>query len=139
MNGSSVIPSNLGRSVLTVLAFALVVFAAGNNAEAEEARHAGRLQHYSPADGLLVIEELGVSGDPGLLQVRIRDAVVVHLRRDPADPFEWRETRTQLQRWPTGTFIVVIGRDEGRGTVTASRVEIPEMTGTSAVTGPRKE
>ena len=90
-------------------------------------RHAGRLQWVSPSDMVLVLEEAGPNGRGALLEVGFRNASIVHVSRDPADPWRWRDRPTSIFRWPIGTFLVVIGRAAASGTIDATRVEIPEI------------
>ena len=90
-------------------------------------RHAGRLQSLRPSDGVLVIEEIGPSGRGELVEVRIQNASVVRVSRDPADPWRWREQSTNIYRWPIGTFVVVIARARPSGAIDAARVEIPDV------------
>ena len=91
----------------------------------EPARHTGHIQSVRPSDGMLFIEETGM--DSQVLKVWTRDATVVRLWRDPADPWTWREGLTSIYRWPVGTFVVVIGRRTDGGAVQASRIEIPRI------------
>jgi hypothetical protein len=91
------------------------------------ARYAGHIQSVRPADGTLVIEEVGADDVSDLLHVRIRGADVVRTWRDPSDPRRWRERVTSIYRWPVGTFVVVTGRTTDSGSIEASRVEIPKI------------
>jgi hypothetical protein len=91
------------------------------------ARHTGSIQSVRPSDGILIIEELGTGGVSEVLEVGIREAKVVRIWRDPADPWTWRERLTSIYRWPVGTFVVVIGRRIDDGSVQASRIEIPKV------------
>lgn len=91
------------------------------------ARHTGSIQSVRPSDGTLSIEELGTDGVFDVLEIGIRKATVVRVWRDPADPWTWRERLTSIYRWPVGTFVVVIGRRIDRGSVEASRIEIPKV------------
>jgi hypothetical protein len=90
-------------------------------------RHAGSIQSIRPSDGTLIIEELGKDGRPEILEVSTRSARVVHVWRDPSDPWTWRERVTNIYRWPVGTFVVVVGRTIHGGSVEATRVEIPKI------------
>jgi hypothetical protein len=92
------------------------------------ARRAGYIQSIHPADRTLVIQEVGGSWRSGGLQVRMGNAAVVRVWRDPADPLAWRERATSIYRWPVGTLVVVIGRATSSGPVEASRIEIPKFT-----------
>ncbi len=91
------------------------------------ARHTGHIQSVRPSDGMLFIEELGTDGGSEVLAVSIREAKVVRIWRDPADPWTWRERATSIYRWPVGTFVVVTGRTIREGSVEASRIEIPKI------------
>jgi len=90
-------------------------------------RHAGLLQSINPSDMTLVIEETGPNGRIDLVEISIRNAEVVHVSRDPADPWRWRARRTNIYRWPVGTFLVVSGQAGTSGVVEALRVEIPKV------------
>ena len=57
-------------------------------------RYAGRLHSLSPAQGVLVIEESGKNGRTELVEIQIRRAKVVRIRREPTRPWEWRERPT---------------------------------------------
>jgi hypothetical protein len=92
-----------------------------------EARHAGRIHSLAPAEGVLVIEEVVSDGATEFVHVRVRDAEVVRVWRDRADPWQWRERPTWLYRLPAGTFVVIIGRQEASGAITARRIEVPEV------------
>ena len=97
------------------------------------ARHAGGIQSIRPSDGTLIIEELGQDGASKMLEVSIRSASVVHVWRDPVDPWKWRERVTSIYRWPAGTFVVVFGRTIHEGSVEASRIEIPKIPSEATV------
>jgi len=90
-------------------------------------RHAGHIHSLKPADGVLVIEEIGSNGRNEMVSVRIGDAKVVRVWRDPDRPWGWRERRVRLHEFPAGTFVVVIGREDPWGRLHADRVEIPEI------------
>lgn len=116
----------MGR--LAIAGTLFMVAAATSGAEAGGlVRHAGLLQSIDPAEGVLVIEEVGVNGTTDLLQVRMRSADVVRVWRDPAEPWQWRERPTEIHRWPAGTFVVVIGTTAPSGVIDAARVELPRV------------
>ncbi|MEK8035541.1 MAG: hypothetical protein AAB226_02260, partial [candidate division NC10 bacterium] len=80
----------MGR--LAIAGTLLMVVAATSGTEAGAlVRHAGLLQSIHPAEGVLVIEEVGGNGTTALLQVRTLSADVVRVWRDPAEPWRWRE------------------------------------------------
>jgi hypothetical protein len=81
-----------------------------------------------PANRTLVIQEVGGSGDTRGLEVRMDNAHVVRVWRDPAEPWAWQQRATSIYRWPVGTLVVVIGRATPSGPVEASRIEIPKIT-----------
>jgi hypothetical protein len=93
----------------------------------EPARRAGYIESVNPAERTLVLKEVG-GGRPGRLHVRMRNAEIVRVWRDPADPQEWRERATTIYQWPVGTLVVVVGRPTSAGPVEASRIEIPKIT-----------
>ena len=119
-------PIVLGATVVLLLA-------TGGAPVAEErvARHAGQIQSVHPSDGTLIIEELGVNGVAQLVEVNIHGAAVVRIWRDPLTPWEWRERRTSIYRWPAGTYVVVIGSKSSSGAIDARRIEIPRITSES--------
>ena len=110
-------------AVLSLVLTALDVLAADGGA----ARHTGNIHSVRPSDGTLIIEELGSGGVSQVLDVGIRAAIVVRIWRDPTDPWTWRERLTSIYRWPVGTYVVVIGRKIDKGSVEASRIEIPKV------------
>jgi hypothetical protein len=110
-------------AVLSLPLTSLNVFAGDGGA----ARHTGNIQSVRASDGTLMIEELGTGGVSKVLDVGIRRATVVRIWRDPADPWTWRERLTSIYRWPVGTYVVVIGRRIDKGSVEASRIEIPKV------------
>ena len=65
-------------------------------------RYAGRLHSMSPAQGVLVIEESGKNGRTEVVEIQIRRAKVVRIRRAPTRPWEWRERPTLLHHWAAG-------------------------------------
>ena len=90
-------------------------------------RHAGRLQSMDPAEGVLMIEEVGVIGTTDLLQVRIRRADVVRVWRDPAEPWQWRGRPTRIHPRPARPLVGVIGATAPSGVIDATRVELPKV------------
>lgn len=105
----------------------LVMMSIGAPVEAGDlGRYTGRLQSFRPADGVLVVEKVGASGESDLIEVQTRGAEVARVWRDPAKPWQWRERPTRVYRWPAGTFVVVIGRADRHGVIQASRIEIPK-------------
>jgi len=106
---------------------ALVLGVSGGGAAwADEVRHSGNVHSFTPAEGVLVIEAMGVDGTEEAVWADIRDAAIVRLSRDPRRPWEWRERRTSVHRLSSGTYVTVIGRESRSGIVRASRVEVPE-------------
>lgn len=107
----------------------LLVMSPGPFAEAANGleRHAGRIHSMSPAESVLVIEEVGVNGAEQMVWVQITKAEVVRISRDPNRRWEWRERLVRLHRFPAGTFVVAIGRRDSSGTLHAIRVEIPKI------------
>jgi hypothetical protein len=120
------------KSWLVVLVGASVFLLVGSiptsHGGEKRAKHAGYIQSVRPSDGTLLIEEVGRDGAASTLHVRMRNAAVVRLWRDPADPWVWRERATSIYRWPVGTFVVVIGRATPSGSIDANRIEIPKIT-----------
>jgi hypothetical protein len=82
------------------------------------------LHSLIPAQGVLVVEMVGAKGSIELLPIRIRNADVVLVWRDWATPWEWRERPTMAYRWPSGTFLVVVGQADPSGVIHANHVEI---------------
>ncbi|HEV8642310.1 MAG TPA: hypothetical protein VGV13_14525 [Methylomirabilota bacterium] len=106
----------------SLLSISVIAYAEQN----PTARHAGRLHSLTPAQGLLVIEEVGANGSIELPTIRIRNADVVLVWRDSATPRKWRERPTTVYRWPSGTFLVVVGQADPSGVIHANRVEISD-------------
>jgi hypothetical protein len=112
------------REVVAVLAFGTLSVAAHAHAT-EPARHAGRVHSLLPSSGVLIIEEAGVDGEAELLEVEARNARVVRVWRDAAEPSRWREQPVRLYALPAGTFVVVIGHSVGDDHIVAHRIEVP--------------
>lgn len=91
-------------------------------------RHAGYIQSLRPSDRTLLIDKLGGGGAARRLEVRIRNAEVVRVWRDPANPWVRRERGTTIYQWPVGTFVVVIGHATPSGAFEATRIEIPKIS-----------
>lgn len=98
----------------------------GGAAWADDVRHSGNVHSFAPAEGVLVIEALGVDGAEETMWVDVRGAQVVRLSRDPRRPWRWRERPISVHQLPSGTYVTVIGREGRSGIVRASRVEVPE-------------
>jgi hypothetical protein len=96
------------------------------SAEAGSIRFTGRINSIAPAEEVVFVEDASDERFDKLVSVKYRDAEVVRLRRDTEQPAEWRERSTRLERWPAGTFIVIIGYAEPSGVVRADRIEIPK-------------
>lgn len=94
---------------------------------ADEVRHSGSVHSFAPAEGVLVIDVMGVDGAEETVWVDVRGADVVRLFRHPRRPWEWRERRTSVYRLPAGTHVTVIGLEGRWGILRASRVEVPEL------------
>jgi hypothetical protein len=118
------------RALALVLLVAFSGQAPATNALAQfesAARHTGRIHSLLPAEGVLVIEAVGPGGQTTLLEVGIRQAQVVRVRRDPGDPWRFQERPTRVHRWPAGTFLVIEGWSAGPGVIAAERIEIVEL------------
>lgn len=87
----------------------------------------GRINSTAPSRDVLYIEEVGPNGSAELVPVDIGRARVVRVWRDEKRPWVWRFRETAIHRWPSGTFVVVIGSDTTSGGVEARRVEIPRL------------
>lgn len=98
----------------------------GGAAWAEDVRHSGNVHSFTPAEGVLVIETIGVDGAEETVWVDIRGAEIVRLSRDPRRPWRWRERHISVHRLASGTYVTVIGREGRSGIVRADRVEVPE-------------
>jgi hypothetical protein len=105
---------------------ALVLALSGGVACADEVRHSGTVHSFTPADGVLVIEAVGVDGEEETVWADIRNADIVRLSRDPRRPWQWRERPTRAHWLSIGTYVTVIGREGRSGIVRASRVEVPQ-------------
>jgi hypothetical protein len=100
-----------------LFAFTVVaVFAAA----AGTVRYAGCLQSINPGDATLVIEDMGPRGRIDLLEISYRNADIVRVSRN-------LERRTDIYRWPIGTFLVITGKRNSLGAIEAHRVEIPKV------------
>lgn len=91
-----------------------------------EQRHAGRIQEIDPAGRRMVLEEIGLAGRVEQVEIDLSGARVLRVFRDPQDPWRWREEPTRLERFPTGTYVVVIGSTVD-GRLAATRVEVPRV------------
>jgi hypothetical protein len=78
-----------------------------------------------PRDGVVFVDRSSTHGVEDLIAVDFRGAQVVHVWRDIRDLGTWRERPTALNRWPAGTFVVVVGSVGSAGPVGATRIEIP--------------
>lgn len=106
----------------------LMVFFSGLPAWADGlARYAGHVHSMVPADGKLVIEEVGANGMTALVEVQIRGATAVRVGRDPDHPWLWWERPVRLYRLPARTFVIIIGHEDGSGVINANRIEVPEI------------
>ena len=94
---------------------------------ADLSRYSGRLQDLDPAGGTLSLEEVGPDGAIATRWVRFRGASVVRLTRRQDRPWEWRDSPTQIQRWPVGTFMTAVGTRTTTGAIEAQRIEIPAI------------
>lgn len=111
----------VGIALLAILAGSPV--GAGDDLE----RHAGRIHSISPADGLLIIQEVGANATERVIWVQITNAEVVRVSRDPNHTWGWRERLVRLHMFPVGTVVVVIGHRDPSGMFQATRVEIPKI------------
>lgn len=109
-----------------LLGSVVLALSGGVAAWADEVRHSGHVHSFTPREGVLVIEALGVGGAEETVWADVRAAEVVRLSRDPGRPWEWWERRTSVYRLPAGTYVTVIGREGRWGILRASRVEVPE-------------
>lgn len=96
----------------------------------DEIRHSGNVHSFTPSEGVLVINAMGLNGEEETVWVDVRGAEVVRLSRHPRRPWQWRERRTSVYRLPAGTYITVIGLEDRAGTLRASRVEVPDLDAT---------
>lgn len=110
-----------------VLGSVVLALSGGGAAWADdEVRHSGNVHSFTPREGVLVIDAMGVDGAEETVWADVRYAEVVRLSRDPGRPWEWRERRTSVYRLPAGTYVTVIGLEGRWGVLRASRVEVPE-------------
>jgi hypothetical protein len=112
-----------------VLGSLLLGLASGGVAWADDVRHSGNVHSFAPADGVLVLETMGIDGAEETVWADVRGARIVRLSRDPRRPWEWRERPTRAHQLPSGTYVTVIGREGRSGIVRASRIEVPEPDG----------
>lgn len=113
--------------VMRSLATATVVVTVFTPIVAGETRHAGSMQGFEPSAGLIFVREIAGGGTPTVVAVDIRDARIVRVWREPADPERWHERRVRIHRLPIGTFVVVVGNRGLEGVIKATRVEVPEV------------
>jgi hypothetical protein len=79
-----------------------------------------------PGDGVVVVDRSSTHDAEHLIAVDFRGAQVVRVWRDTENRETWRERSTSLNRWPAGTFVVVVGSAAPKGRVRAIRIEIPK-------------
>lgn len=116
--------------VLAWLVLGSLIAALSGSARAwatDEVRHSGSVHSFAPAEGVLVIDAVGVDGEEETVWADVRGADVVRLSRHPRRPWEWRERRTAVYRLPAGTHVTVIGLEGRWGILRASRVEVPDL------------
>lgn len=92
----------------------------------EHHRYTGRVQSIIPDKRVLVVEVLGENEAVKTVEIDARNAKIVRMSRDPAQPWKWLEQPIQIFQLPAGTFVVVIGGALERGVIQASRIEVPK-------------
>jgi hypothetical protein len=98
----------------------------GTESHANQDRFTGRINSIVPGDGVVVIDRSSTPDTEHLVAVDFRGAKVVRVWRDSRNPETWQEQSTSLNRWPAGTFVIVIGSKGPKGRVRANRIEIPK-------------
>ena len=112
------------RTACCLVLLALTAFATSTHAD--PGWLTGRIKSIASTEGIVLVEDGGDADEDTLTSVDFFGARVVRVWRDRARPGEWLERSTRLDRWPAGTFVVVIGSTDASGRVCAQRIEIPE-------------
>jgi hypothetical protein len=112
---------------VTVLGLALASSAFGLESRLD--RHAGRVHSFVPDQSVLFLEEAGAGGTVETITIDLRNAQIVRVRRDPADPWTWIEEPVHPGRLSVGTWVIVIGKTTESGVIQAARVEVPKIEG----------
>jgi hypothetical protein len=135
------IPIALTRGLRTAVSVLILIAVSSSVTRAHEDRFTGRIHSMVPGDGVVVVDRSSTHDVERLIAVDFRGAQVVRVWRDARHPATWRERSTALNRWPAGTFVVVVGSIAPTGHVRAHRIEIPKadatVDGRNSEHGPR--
>jgi hypothetical protein len=112
-------------SIPLVLMLALAALGPTLAFTSEHRRYTGRVQSIIPGKSVLVVEVLSENQTVKTVEVDAKNAKIVRLLRDPAQPWKWVEQPIQVFRLSAGTFVVVIGGPLESGVIGASRIEVP--------------
>jgi hypothetical protein len=135
------IPIALTRGSRTTISFLILLVISTSVTQAHQNRFTGRIHSMVPGDGVVVVDRSSTHDVERLIAVDFRGAQVVRVWRDARHPATWRERSTSLNRWPAGTFVVVVGSMAPTGRIRANRIEIPKAEpiadGRNSERGPR--